>query len=1254
MAHRRLVTLTIAAALVFSLFPASAPQAVDAASCPDPKTAGPQHKTASGFLLPDSGNPNAGCAPQAVDSNWGPNSAGVLAHGCEGTFPNQDNLPNRVTPAWAWLSDQPQIATGTVVTPAAATDRIDGAFVRHSDFPVNHDSHDLDIFVALDNPSLGLMATGNYLRPLDDSGNPEEPEVNRLEVEWEAGRFEGFGNGDWTTFGRGPKLLPSFIWPTGGDRIQVMGQWILDCGHVYWGQSTHYNYRSEIHPPQWMTLRRASLSTSTTDRPATRYDVYRNTSGVRAFEQEWCNANGGLTADGAYLSAGHCGGPVFPSETAIDADLYPPYTSFDAWGTPTVFPPVSSATVAFSYVDQGKGSLGSGWVTTLADHIHLHVPPGTAPSEWGGSFDVFWSLPSGAVPERAPDRYVLSITDLTIDDNMDIVGCTFGGGDWRLWANVNGDWQSLMDQSPVCSHKDYPRGNDFLFAVPPGAGTAKLFAAGYEKDGIDNCFGLPFNAGCLADTSDNPGMVSEIIDPAAAAAQGFRSRQAVSMPTEPGDSPNYTLTYIVQPESVFNSPAASYQFLGRTASQAGGTWTIGPLDRVRLWEPGVRKFTANRIRFKAWLDGTPEPFDFIYGSGAPMDLKAPFGLSSSPAGLYHVRFDASLVLGPIKLDQNQVQSVDFQYDPTLGVDSDPPEFNAYPGIGLPPFFWTSDVQGAHGWITGSETCSIFSQPFCSPSSPQSADLAVLAQDASRITATTVKVDGAATTCGSAGSACGFSIAPDPQSFLWWFSFKQEGVHHIELSATDADPSPAGCTVCGPHTAVSAYDVKLDLSDPSTGLTVTPATPDGTEGWYRTAPVLLTFTGADTPSASGVDRIDYHIEPPLPMEFDAEGERIARSSDGFTRFSIGEGPLKIDADGNYTISYLAVDNAGRHSAPQAANVKLDATAPTISGATTTSPNARGWYHQDVTVHFSASDATSGVASVTSDVTLGEGTNQSVTGSATDHAGNTASTTVGSISVDETSPSLSLLSASDGAFTYTAADLLGGGGLLTNATALSVSYSAADALSGPYQVRLDGVSSTTASGTLTISLPGGASLHTLAAEDQAGNLTTLTFGVVSVPPGSVAASATAEDAGFWKNAVKTGKYTGVQMQDLLTRVDLASQAFGMPLNRYADATLANLGDYLSPAPSPTLDEKARKALLISWLNLAAGRAAASQQVNVRSVGGWQTVVTNTGGSSTTTELNILREVEKRLGAFPTTAQLTTINDLLDGLNSGKLRV
>src|SRR5207247_9333703 len=135
--------------------------------------------------------------------------------------------------------------------------------------------------------------------------------------------------------------------------------------------------------------------------------------------------------------------------------------------------------------------------------------------------------------------------------------------------------------------------------------------------------------------------------------------------------------------------------------------------------------------------------------------------------------------------------------------------------------------------------------------------------------------------------------------------------------------------------------------------MTPATPAGAERWYRTAPVLPTFTRADTPAGSGVDRIDYHIEPPLPMEFDAEGERIARSSDGFTRFSIGEDPLKIDADGNYTISYLAVDNGGRHSAPQAANVKLDATAPTISGLTTTSLNARGWYHRDVRLHFSAS-------------------------------------------------------------------------------------------------------------------------------------------------------------------------------------------------------------------------------------------------------------------------------------------------------------
>jgi hypothetical protein len=59
---------------------------------------------------------------------------------------------------------------------------------------------------------------------------------------------------------------------------------------------------------------------------------------------------------------------------------------------------------------------------------------------------------------------------------------------------------------------------------------------------------------------------------------------------------------------------------------------------------------------------------------------------------------------------------------------------------------------------------------------------------------------------------------------------------------------------------------------------------------------------------------------------------------------------------------------------------------------------------VTVSFTCGDATSGIGSCTADTILGEGQDQSVTGTATDNAGNTASTTVDDIDVDKTAPGI----------------------------------------------------------------------------------------------------------------------------------------------------------------------------------------------------------------------------------------------------------
>ncbi len=108
-----------------------------------------------------------------------------------------------------------------------------------------------------------------------------------------------------------------------------------------------------------------------------------------------------------------------------------------------------------------------------------------------------------------------------------------------------------------------------------------------------------------------------------------------------------------------------------------------------------------------------------------------------------------------------------------------------------------------------------------------------------------------------------------------------------------------------------------------------------------------------------------------------------------------------------VTYFAKDNAGNTETPKTLTVKIDKTPPSIRGAPTTPPNANGWYKDNVTVHFTARDDVSGIASVTPDIVVStEGRDQSVTGTTIDMAGNFASTTESGIKIDKTPPTISL--------------------------------------------------------------------------------------------------------------------------------------------------------------------------------------------------------------------------------------------------------
>jgi hypothetical protein len=128
--------------------------------------------------------------------------------------------------------------------------------------------------------------------------------------------------------------------------------------------------------------------------------------------------------------------------------------------------------------------------------------------------------------------------------------------------------------------------------------------------------------------------------------------------------------------------------------------------------------------------------------------------------------------------------------------------------------------------------------------------------------------------------------------------------------------------------------------------------------------------------------------------------------GDASFTLSTSVPAGSADANAsTGTHQVCDQAGNcvTAGPIGGN-KIDRVLPTITGSAAPAPNGSGWNNTDVTVTFTCSDAHSGIATCPGPTTLHEGANQSVSGTATDNAGNTASATVSAISVDETPPSL----------------------------------------------------------------------------------------------------------------------------------------------------------------------------------------------------------------------------------------------------------
>ena len=292
---------------------------------------------------------------------------------------------------------------------------------------------------------------------------------------------------------------------------------------------------------------------------------------------------------------------------------------------------------------------------------------------------------------------------------------------------------------------------------------------------------------------------------------------------------------------------------------------------------------------------------------------------------------------------------------------------------------------------------------------------------------------------------------------------------------------------------TSWQAPPDTIPPVTTATISPA--PNSAGWNN-SPVTVTLTAVDNAGGSGVKEIHFSIN----------GVSQPVVSGATTS-------IPLNADGIYTITYYAIDNAGNTENPaHTLTVNLDKTAPTVTfGTATPFPNSAGWNNTNVSLPFTPSDNLSGVAASPVSPLILSAEGAAVTGmvTITDIAGNSATYTSPAFKIDKTPPTITVSAMKADSTPYVA-------GSWTNQT-VTVHFTCSDSGSGIASCPLDQVFATDG---ITPSASGTAT-------DKAGNVSLpASFGPIQIdktPPTITATLSSSPNAAGWHNSNVTVTFT-----------------------------------------------------------------------------------------------------------------------------------
>jgi len=216
------------------------------------------------------------------------------------------------------------------------------------------------------------------------------------------------------------------------------------------------------------------------------------------------------------------------------------------------------------------------------------------------------------------------------------------------------------------------------------------------------------------------------------------------------------------------------------------------------------------------------------------------------------------------------------------------------------------------------------------------------------------------------------------------------------------------------------DVAITWSAPDGGSGVQSVTPATDSVSANTSGVTKTSTATDRLGNSGTGSVTVKLDKANPIitgsaspAANANGWNNTNvvvsfsCSDALAGIKSCTGPTPLSAGtttAGTSVSGTAVDNADNSASTSAGPIKIDKTAPSLSGAPTTAPNGAGWYNSNVTIHWTCSDALSGIAACPANSTIsGEDTGLFDTKTVSDQANNsTSSNSAPVINIDKTAP------------------------------------------------------------------------------------------------------------------------------------------------------------------------------------------------------------------------------------------------------------